>query len=145
MPKKHLQSGKYSHKEYNYDTPADPMYADLEAQTDDDPNPKWEVYDYPGDFDVHGEADEWVRWRIEEQEVDYDTSQGGSNCRSMIAGYQFNLTEHYRPDQNGPYLIRNVKHVAQEGTLIGGSDAQEAQYENTFSCQPADVQYRHPR
>jgi type VI secretion system secreted protein VgrG len=156
VPQKSVQTAKYSHKDYNFLTPDDPLYADMDTlaseQTDgwDKSDEGWkykeyELYDYPGKYQTNDVAQDWARLRIEEQESGHDTAHGKSNCRSMLPGYKFNLVNHFRADQNRAYMLTHVEHSGEEGTLFGGTDEGEAHYENHFGCMPADVQYRAPR
>lgn len=145
VPAIQVRPGKYAHKEYNYNKPTDPLYSEMSAKAGGGQDPKHEIYDFPGDYEVRQEGDDWVRLRIEEEENDHQTATGKSNCRSMASGYRFSLTEHDRQDQNRSYLVTKVSHQGQEGTFFGGTDEQQAQYENQFEALSSDAQFRQDR
>lgn len=159
-PAKKVRPGKYAHRDYNFEKPDDTLAAHMdalqEAQSEgwsedageqdlEQDEKKFEMYDYPGEYEHREEGEDWARLRIEEQETDYDVADGVSNCRSMLPGYKFDLVDHFRQDQNRSYLTNRVSHSGEEGTLIGGGDTSAATYENKFTCLPADVQFRPPR
>ena len=35
---------------------------------------------------------------------------GSSDARSMVSGYKFTLTDHYREDMNTSYLLTDIEH-----------------------------------
>ena len=162
VPDSKVCPAKFTHRDFNFETPEETLEADIDAiieavleavgladgsggAADSKADDSLEVYEYPGEYEQRDEAQDWARLRIEEQELPHDAAEGEGNCRSMIPGYRFQLTDHFRQDQNRPYLITRVSHRAHEGTLFGGTDEGEAHYENDFSVMPAATQYRTPR
>lgn len=145
VPERRVRPGRYTHKEYNYEIPNDPLLKSTDATVSARLDARFDVYDYPGEYEYNQEAIDWGRLRIEEVERDHDVITGTSNCRAMMAGYRMELTGHERADQNRSYLITSVKHTAQEGAFLPGADSSEPFYENEFTCIPDDVQYRPPR
>ena len=68
-----------------------------------------EIYDYPGEYDDRGDGDRYAGIRLEEQEMPETIVSGASNCRAFIAGYKFDLKDHYRRDINTTYLLTRVQ------------------------------------
>ncbi|MCW5980953.1 MAG: type VI secretion system tip protein VgrG [Bryobacteraceae bacterium] len=144
-PERSVRPGRYTHKEYNYEIPNDPLLKNTDTTVASRLDSRFDVYDYPGEYEYNQEAIDWGKLRAEEVELDYDVIKGTSNCRSMMPGYRFQLTEHERDDQNGGYLVTSVTHTAHEGAFLPGADSGEPFYENQFTCIPDSVPYRPPR
>ena len=145
-------SGKWAHTDYNFETPLTSLDANSPKVAVDIPeSAKYEVYDYPGEFELKSDSDTEARVRQEEEEVPYDVVQGSSLCATFAAGHTFKLKSH--PDQNESavkqqelksYLITSIQHFAtQPGPETGDGGATD--YSNSFTCIPATVQYRPTR
>ncbi len=142
---KKLRPARYTHNEYNPEKPDDDLLKTTGTTLKKRPDDAFEIYDYPGDYEERGDAEQWGRLRMEELEVDHEVVSGASNARSMMPGYRFELTHHPRQDQNGEYLITSVTHSASEGAFLPGADSDEPFYENKFTCMPVKVPYRPTR
>jgi type VI secretion system secreted protein VgrG len=137
--------GKYTHTEYNFETPSASLRADINTRVPHGGNPKYEVYDYPGEYERRPEADPWGKLRMEEEETAHESITGEGNCRALIPGFRFELYEHERRDQNGTYVVTSVTHEAHEGGLYSGVGASKEKYKNTFTCIPYSTPFRPPR
>jgi type VI secretion system secreted protein VgrG len=142
---KHVKPASYLHKEFNFKKPNAKLefHSSLEAAKATDRD--LQVYDYPGEFEEPKEGRDWSKVRQEEQECDRVLSHGTGNGRAMQPGFRFNLLEADREEQNLDYLILGVTHDGQEGTLLPGSDTQDASYTNSWTAIPWEVQYRPKR
>jgi type VI secretion system secreted protein VgrG len=80
--------GKYTHNEYNFETPSATLRADINTRVPHGGNPKYEVYDYPGEYEKRPEADPWGKIRMEEEEARYEWITGEGNCRALIPGFR---------------------------------------------------------
>ncbi|HTP86197.1 MAG TPA: type VI secretion system tip protein TssI/VgrG [Bryobacteraceae bacterium] len=140
-----FKPGKYTQRDYNFRHPTRSLQAEAPSRIRQGGNDKYEVYDYPGSYEIQTDGDEWTRMRIEEEETPHAIATGKSNCRSMYAGFRFDLYNHDRRDQNMTWLITSVKMTGEEGTFVGGSDKGEGTYENTFTAIPYSVPYRPER
>jgi type VI secretion system secreted protein VgrG len=142
---KEVKSAAYAHKEFNFKTPEAPLLFHSTLEDSSNAIQSLQVYDYPGEFEEVIDGRDWSKVRQEEQECDRVLSRGTGNGRAMIPGYRFNLQQCDRDEQNIDYLILNVTHDAQEGTLLPGTDAQDASYTNSWTAMPWEVQYRPKR
>ena len=80
---------------------------------------------------------------MQEEEAVHLVIHGTSDARSMVSGYKFTLTEHYRDDMNASYLLTEIEHIGRTTTLMATSRAsQEEHYSNSFRCIPASVPFR---
>lgn len=104
-----------------------------------------------------GSSDEAARrvvWRAEALHALGKTFRGVSNCRAMVPGYTFELTQHPRhegqllPDRRQQpeprtsvkeFLLLCVQHSGRNNYL---NDDDEAVYRNTFTCLRRHIPYR---
>ncbi|MDH5573731.1 MAG: type VI secretion system tip protein VgrG, partial [Gammaproteobacteria bacterium] len=96
---------------------------------------------YPGTYINKADGDQYVSYRMEAEEVPYNTVSAVSDCSSFIAGGKFKLTKHdTRAEQDG-YLITSITHNASDSSYFSGSEG-KSEYGNTFICIPDTVNYR---
>jgi type VI secretion system secreted protein VgrG len=87
---------------------------------------------------------------MKEEEVPHAVFSGSSDCRTLVSGFQFELTdfelsERGRKDQNGKYLLTTVIHSGHQGGLTSDEPAESATpYSNAFTCIPLTVPFRPP-
>ena len=140
-----LRTGKYAATDYNFETPSTSLLAKLDSSINQGGNQRYEVFDYPGEYEKRNQGEAQVRLRIEEQELSHILVSGESNCRDFSAGLRFELTDHERQDQNGPYVLTSVTHSAHSGTFYSGQVEEGAGHANSFTCIPHSVPFRPPR
>ena len=141
----HFKPGKYKQRAYNFMQPTRTLEAVAPSRIQQGGNSNYEVYDYPGLYEIQADGDEWTKMRIEEEEAAHSIATGRSNCRSLYAGFRFDLYNHDRRDQNVTWLITSVSHSGEEGTFIGGTDKAEGTYYNTFTAIPYSIPFRPQR
>jgi type VI secretion system secreted protein VgrG len=143
-------SGKWTHTDYNFETPSASLKASVPKlpSVDLPQGEKYEIYDYPGEYAVQPDGVTSARVRQEEEEVQHDAVDGGSTCRTFTAGYTFKLTAH--PDEDSvsehdkSYLLTSVTHSASQST-DDTSESAGASYHNSFTCIADSIQYRPAR
>ncbi len=86
---------------------------------------------FPALVNTLQESQQFAATRLAARVSEGQSCEGTSTYVHMQAGYQFALTEHPRKDFNQQYVITSVEHQA---TPKG--------YRNTFTCLPANIQYR---
>lgn len=141
-------SGKYTHTDYDFENPSTKLMSDSAKVSASHPDAdKYEIYDYPGEFDVPGDGKQDARIRQEEEEVPHDSVHASSGCRMMMPGHTFKLRSH--PDgksvsEKGSYLITSIHHHAsQPGPESGPGSSSD--YSNSFTCVPDSIQFRPAR
>ncbi|MBU2706467.1 type VI secretion system tip protein VgrG [Zooshikella marina] len=131
------QFGKVSMRDYNFKKPS----LNLEVSQNVDGDDYFEQYQYPGNYQLPEEGDEYAKLRMEAKQTNKVMLKGASNSRRLLPGHRVNITEHAHFE--GEYLITQVKH---EGTnpqaLDEGAPSQGGHYINYFDCIPADKNYR---
>jgi type VI secretion system secreted protein VgrG len=143
-------SGKWSHTDYNYEKPSTPLVVSAPRlpAVDLPLSDRYEVYDYPGGYQIKSEGEADARIRQEAREVAHNTVNGASTCRTFTAGHKFTLTGH--PDEDAAtehgkaYVLTSVQHSATQPS-DDTSDGAGASYVNRFTCVPDTVQYRPDR
>lgn len=134
-----VRSAKSTLWDYNFEKPT----SRLQTEMPGDDTFKLELYDYPGGFAEPDQGERLARIRLEEQEAQQQVVFASSNVRQLCAGYKVDVTDHYRKDVNGAYLLTSVRHAGSLGNIR--SEGEGARYQNEFTCIPAKTPYRPPR
>jgi type VI secretion system secreted protein VgrG len=138
-----FRSGKWSRTDYNFETPSLNLLTSTGTVIDLPDAPKYEIYDYPGEYLVKGDGQPVTKVRMEEEEANYNTVNGASQCVTFTPCGKFTLKKHDVGAENGDYMITSIRHAATEASY--GSTSNGATYNNVFTCIPASVIYRPPR
>ncbi len=109
---------------------------------------KW--YDFPAEFGKMtagdtGKLRERVKTRMAEEDSRAVLFRGKSKVYEIAAGHGIKLSEAYREDFDGDYLVTQVRHTL---TACGGLEAGEGgefAYDNEFECVPDGIRYVPPR
>ncbi len=133
-----FRSGKVTHTDYNFETPATSLLKDAATTVELTGIAAFDLYDYPGGYPVAGDGKTLAKARMEEVEAGYDTANGSSRCSSFTPGGKFALTNH--PTDDGSYVFLEVEHEMTEDWNAGGPG--EAHYTNTFVVAPAATPFR---
>jgi type VI secretion system secreted protein VgrG len=140
-----LRPGKYALRDYNFETPSTSLLANINSTINQGGNQKYEVFDYPGEYEKKGQGDTQSKLRIEEQELPHEVVRGDGNCRAFSSGFRFELTDHERKDQNIQHVLTEVTHSAHSGSFYSRKSGEGASYSNSFTCTPLAVPFRPPR
>jgi type VI secretion system secreted protein VgrG len=142
---KNVRSGKYAHRDFNFEKPDADMHSEVPARSKKTGNDNFEIYDYPGEYEEHPDGNAWVRLRMEEEETDEEFARGTSCARSLMPGFKFDLTGHERRDQNKSHVVTEVIHSGEEENLLPEDQGRPPRYTNSFRCIPFDIPYRPAR
>ena len=138
-----FRSGKWTRTDYNFETPSTNLLTTTKTIIDLPDAPKYEIFDYPGEYFVKGEGDPVTKVRMEEEEAGYNVVNAASQCCTFTPCGKFTLQGHDVDAENGDYVITSIRHSATEASY--GSTSNGAAYNNVFTCIPASVIYRPPR
>jgi type VI secretion system secreted protein VgrG len=142
-----FRPGKYALTDYNFETPSTSLLSEIDTTIAVGGNAKYEVYDYPGEYEKKAQGKQLVKVRMEEQEVKHLWVTGTSSCRAFCTGYRFDFEDYSRADLNQAYVLTTVSHSATVGdtyTTGKSGDGTEA-YRNAFTCIPHSVPFRPPQ
>jgi type VI secretion system secreted protein VgrG len=142
MQEREYRPGVYTSTDYNFETPATSLLSTVNGKG------KYEIYDFPGEYDKRADGDSLVRIRLQEQQAAGNVVRGASDCRGFGVGYKFELKEHYREDLNQTYVITALVHSGHtlqdyKSSAVAGSA--EPAYRNTFEAVPISTPVRPPR
>ncbi len=132
---KQAVTSKVSLRDHNFKIPGT-----LDATKTGNGPDKYEDYLFPGGFFVPDHGDRLAERRVEQYEVTRQTVFGASDCRSLSAGFQVEVTEHYRGELNRKYLLTQVSHSGVDASIVNAPG--QSNYGNSFKCIPADLVFR---
>ena len=138
-----FRSGKWTRTDYNFETPSTNLLTTTSTVIDLPDAPKYEIFDYPGEYVVKGVGDPVTKVRMEEEEAGYSIVNASSQCCTFTPCGKFTLQGHDVAAEDGDYVITSIRHSATEASY--GSTANGATYHNQFTCIPATVIYRPSR
>jgi type VI secretion system secreted protein VgrG len=142
-----LRPGGWALTDYNFETPSTSLAATVTSVVDVGENQRFQIYDYPGEYEKKMQGDDLVKLRIQEEEATNFVLSGASACRAFVSGCHFDLEEHYRDDLNQNYILLELQHSASAGEYYtsGGSSTVAETYGNSFSASPKKYPYRPSR
>ena len=137
-----LRTGKYSHTDYNFQTPSTSLMASEPTVYDVGGNSKFETYHYFGEHLTKGAGQSLSKIRMEEEEAGHLVAHGTSHCRMFVSGCKFTLEEHPRKDMNTDYVLTEIQHAAVTDAYATSRSPEGESYSNTFTCIPLSVPFR---
>jgi type VI secretion system secreted protein VgrG len=144
---KELRPGKFAHTDYNFKTPGTSLMANVPSVINIGGNNKFEIYDFPGEYETKQNGESLGKIRMEEEEARHLVMTGGSTVRAFTPGYTFTLENYFPTEMNQAYLLTHVHHMGTMGNSYstgGQAGGGEETYSNTFACIPASVPFRPP-
>ncbi len=149
-----FQTGKWAQTDYNFieqparseTTPANLLMAKKSTKVNLPNIQKFEIYDYPGEYEKKSDGDDLAKIRMEETESTYDTVDAAGKCRTFTIGGKFKVKKHRSSSEEGKtYVITYLEHSATEpgGYETGGVFGED--YFNNFTCIPDSVTFRPAR
>lgn len=149
-----LGSGKYSLKDYCFETPQtnllssqdvlpNAMVGKVNHKLKVGGNDQFEVYDYPGNYDDKGSGKEIAKHAMEQLEMSQFVIQGESNVYNLTPGFRFMLKNH--PGAEGSYILTSITHSASEGGFHSLEEVGHNHYANGFRCIPFSLLFRPPQ
>jgi len=137
-----LRTGKCTLTDYNFETPGTSLLSSTATIDAVGGNSQYDTYDYPGKYLNKSDGQSLTKIRMQEEEAVHLVIHGTSDARSMVSGYKFTLTEHYREDMNASYLLTDIEHIAHTSGYGSRRGTLEENYSNSFRCIPASVTFR---
>src|SRR5687768_16282479 len=114
--------------DYNFKQPPISRRADRVAPKSHD-LAEYEIYDYPGEFDVIGEGRTYARTRLEEAHAQHELAHAATTARGLCTGSTFKLKQYPQALQNREYLVVAASHELE----FGEYEAMEGSGTN-YSC-----------
>jgi type VI secretion system secreted protein VgrG len=136
-------SGMYTLTDYNYTDPGTSLESTAPSTIKVGGNEKYEVYDYPGEYQSLGDGSQVAKLRMEAEEAASVVHSANTSCAAFSPGYRFDLKNHYRASYNDTYLIREVTHTVTQD--VGEAGGEGSSYSNSITCMPHSIPYRPPQ
>ena len=145
--------GKWAQTDYNFiqhparstETPSSLLMTNENTLVKIPGRDKFEIYDYPGEYEVKGDGSADTKLRMEEDDVRHDIVQAASTCKTFNAGFKFKVTGPEWKSEEGTYVITSITHSATEPATYDGGGGVAQDYSNTFTCIPEAVNFRPAR
>jgi type VI secretion system secreted protein VgrG len=137
-----LRTGKYTHTDYNFETPSTSLMASVPTVDDVGGNSNFEKYDFFGEHKTKDAGDALAKIRMQEEEAQHLLASGKSHCRMFVSGYKFTLEDHPRSDMNADYVLTEIQHTAATDSYGTQGSPEGEFYLNTFTCIPLSVPFR---
>ena len=138
---KKIQPGRVMLNDFDFERPK----ADLSAHSSlvrDHVQSDYEVYDYPGEYQIHDPGESYARTRMEALQSQFEIIRGTSDVRVLQTGALFKLDQHPRENQNREYLILSVTHTIQSDAYRSTDQSGGSTYTNAFSAMESATPYR---
>lgn len=143
--------GKWAQTDYNFidhparsePTPSNLLITRQQSGVPVDQVQKYEVYDYPGDYQKKPDGQHLTDVRMEGEETWFDVVQGESRCKTFSPGGKFKMKRHdCKAEEGKGFVLISVHHSASEPTGYGSPGGTAAEYSNRFTCIPDSVPFR---
>jgi type VI secretion system secreted protein VgrG len=142
---KSVRPGKYVHTDYDFKKPKSDLSTNA-LQPRSHPHAEFEIYDYPGEYEVSPDGENYASYRIQELQVGHEVLQGKANARGITTGGLFTMIEHPRKDQNLEYLITGASYSLHSDAFASIPEIAEGPlYLCDFSCMNSKESFRTAR
>ena len=136
-----FRKGNWTLNDYDFKKPATDLLTTKKTAVDLPNIANYEHYEYTGGYINKADGDQYVGYRMEAEEVPYNTVAAVSDCSSFKAGGKFQLEKHDTRGEQAGYLITSINHKAFDSSYFSGSEGQ-SEYGNSFICIPDNVAFR---
>jgi len=141
---KQLQPGRYALNDFNFEKPKASLLAKSEIERTHAAG-AFEVYDYPGEYEEHGDGEAYAKVRIQELQTAYETCHAQATARGLCPGFLFTLQDHPRDDQNREYLITSVSCQMDAGDFESAPGSDREFFACNFSAIDCTTPFRPAR
>ena len=145
----HLQSGKVTFWDYNFQSPNNKLDAAQPSLFTVADNKKMEIYEFPGGYarkfdgidssgaergdiqNIFTEKQRSVEIAMQSLDAKYRVTTATSDCSALTAGYKFNFSRHI---DEGEYTITSVIHECEQNPSYVSDEEIEQPYSNSLNC-----------
>ena len=139
-----VQPGVYVHDHFDLEKPSVEILTQKELKREHAHN-ALEVYDYPGQYVVKKEGEQYAAVRIEEYGAEFETIDATTNARGISVGRLLTTVAHPRADQNAEYLILAVSYDLEFSDYEAMPDRGGASFSCHFTAMSSQQQFRPKR
>lgn len=131
-----VQPGQYALNDFDFEAPAKALHAKSKV-TRQHATSDSEVYDYPGEYKVQGDGEQFAKIRINELHSQFEVIRGTGDARGIATGSTFELTKCDVEDLNKELLITSCNYQIQ-------SDLDGAGSGNVFAVSFSAIESKQP-
>jgi type VI secretion system secreted protein VgrG len=139
-----IQPGIFAHDDYDFTRPSVELLAKKSHPQKHDLS-DYEVYDFPGEYLLKPDGDQYASARIEELAAQFETAEASTNSRGLVTGCTFKLTDQPRDDQNREYLVLSASYALEFSDYETIPDGKSSGYRCGFTCMTSRQQFRPQR
>ena len=139
-----VQTGAYALNDFDFNNPRAGVLAAATQSPEQFSYSKYEMFDYPGGYNVKADGEAYSRVRIEELRAQAEVARGECDARGIAAGYLFTLDDFPRADQCREYLVTSASYMI-ENPEENGSEAAQNKFACTFTAIPSEKPFRPAR
>jgi type VI secretion system secreted protein VgrG len=140
-----VQPGAYALTDFDFTAPRKSLRATAKI-TRQHAHPDYEVFDYPGEYDVLGDGQRYAKLRNEEQQAAYEAVKGQSDAQGVCPGCTFELVDCPREDQNRELLVVSASYQVESDEYDSdGTGATGPDFLCNFSAMDATEPFRPAR
>lgn len=140
----HVQSGKYSARDYNFVMPSADLTT-LRTQPAGHPHASYDIFDYPGSYPTLGEGDPYARVRLEELQSSHLRSYGQGRARGLAPGRLLTLEKHAVGEYNKEYLVVGTEYDFSDNDYEANDGSSDQHLTITAEFHPTEQPYRPER
>ena len=134
-------TGKVTGNSYSFEEPNVALVKELDTIVKLDKVSNYEHYEYPYGYIKTGDAESFIKARIEAEESQYHTVESSGTYRSMKVGGKFKIKKHECASEEGKeYTIIGLRFDASEDVSSNAASARS--YFNQIICVPAAIKPR---
>ncbi|MDH3325969.1 MAG: type VI secretion system tip protein VgrG [Gammaproteobacteria bacterium] len=128
-------TGKVTANSYSFEEPNVALVKEVSTIVKLDKVDKYEHYEYPYGYIKTGDAEPFIKARIEAEESQYHTIESSGTYRSLKVGGKFKIEKHECSAEEGKeYTIISMRFDASED--VGSNTGSTRSYFNQFVCVP---------
>ncbi len=143
---KEVQPGLYTLADFNFKTPKAPILSNANKSRSHEQS-GFEIFDYPGEFDVRDEGTQYAKIRMQELQSQHEIVRGRGTTRGVATGakFKFKAEEHPWKGQDREYVVSSVSIQADAGEYASGGAGAGEFFNCSFSVVEATEQFRAAR
>ena len=138
------RTGAWAQTDFDFERPTFDLMTTSNTSGNYSDEDKFEAYDYPGGYVKKPRGQGLTDMRMEEDEAPRDLISGTSTAAAFTPGGKFEVDKHYASAEIGSkFVITSIRHIANEpAAYTSGGASPEPDYNNRFTCIPADCLFR---
>ena len=137
-----VQTGRVALTSYDFEKPSVGLHTNA-AHPRSHSLADYEQFDFQGEYTLKSDGQQLADNRTEELAARHERLAGSTNAQAFATGHVFELTRHWREDQNARYLVTHTQHHIRVNGYESGNPAGE--YSCSFAAQPAAQIFRPQR